>query len=386
LRPALIPSLDSAHHEHGNRAEFAPDGTARRTDLEKHPIDPSLEVRIIDPLAGSEWDRLSVSHPESSFFHSAAWAKVLCKTYRHKPIYLHFSQGSTLVALAPLMEIRSAFTGRRGVCLPFSDFCGPLVFDPGKSEGVVEKMAEIARSQNWRYFEVRGGRETLPPTAVPAVQFYSHTLPLGESADEVFARLGSATRRAIRKAEKSGVSVEVVRTRAALLDFFQLHVATRRRHGLPPQPFSFFLNIYEEVIKTGQGFVVLGRSDSRLLAAAVFFQYGKAAVYKFGASDERFQEFRGNNLVMWEALKFLIQNGCKTLHFGRTSLENEGLRRFKAGWGAKEGRIGYFRFDTQTEAWKIGVDSSSGFHNKVFRRLPLAFNRLAGALLYPHLD
>ena len=33
------------------------------------------------------------------------------------------------------MEVRSPFTGRRGVCLPFSDACEPLIFDP---EGSLE--------------------------------------------------------------------------------------------------------------------------------------------------------------------------------------------------------------------------------------------------------
>jgi hypothetical protein len=29
---------------------------------------------------------------------------------------------------------------------------------------------------------------------------------------------------------------------------------------------------------------------------------------------------------------------------------------------------------------------ASGFHRVVFARLPLALNRLAGAVIYPHLD
>jgi hypothetical protein len=327
-----------------------------------------------------------MAHPDSNFFHSAAWAKVLCKTYRHNPVYLGFSRPSKLIALIPLMEIRSAFTGRRGVCLPFSDFCGPLMFDKEESGAVINRVSQLARERDWRYFEIRGGREALPANATPATQFYGHRLSLSDSNEELLARFGSAARRAIRKAERSGVDVEVARTRTAIVEFYRLHVKTRRRHGLPPQPLSFFLNIYEEIIQAGQGFVVLARSGSRLLAAAVFFQHGKTALYKFGASNEVFQKFRGNNLVMWEAIKFLIRDGCKTLHFGRTSHDNDGLRRFKAGWGALEEAIAYFRFDTETEAWKSSSDSGSGFHNKVFRRLPLALNRLAGAVIYPHLD
>ncbi len=346
----------------------------------------ALEIRILDPVCDSDWDRLVAAHPDSNFFHSTIWAKVLCRTYGHKPFYFRFSRGPETVALIPMMEVRSPFTGRRGVCLPFSDLCGPLIFEQGDSAAVINKVSELARERRWKYFEIRGGQEMLPATAVAAEQFYGHRLALDGSSEELLPRFASPVRRAIRKAEKSGVEVEVSRGRDAVLEFYRLHMRTRRRHGLPPQSLSFFLNIYEEVIKAGRGFVVLARNHSRSLAAAVFFQFGKNALYKFGASDEAFQELRGNNLVMWEGIRFLIGNGFKMLHFGRTSPDNDGLRRFKLGWGATEQVIQYSRFDFGAEMWKnIGVNAS-GFHNNVFRRLPLALNRLAGCLIYPHLD
>jgi hypothetical protein len=161
---------------------------------------------------------------------------------------------------------------------------------------------------------------------------------------------------------------------------------TRKRHGLPPQPISFFLNIHDEVIKPGLGFVVTASIGSRPVAAAVFFHFGKKAVYKFGASDERFQSLRGNNMIMWEGIRFLAQNGVATLHFGRTSLENDGLRRFKLTWGTEEKAIEYFKFDTVAEAWVIGREAAPAFCEAIFGRLPLALNRLAGAAIYPHLD
>src|SRR5205807_2581668 len=112
----------------------------------------------------------------------------------------------------------------------------------------------------------------------------------------------------------------------------------------------------------------------------------KSAVYKFGASEETFQEFRGNNLVMWEAIKFLIRDGARMLHFGRTSLDNDGLRRFKMGSGVVEEAIEYFKFDTRAKIWQSTARNDSGFYNNIFRRLPLVLNRLAGAVIYPHLD
>jgi hypothetical protein len=354
--------------------------------MSDRPSPSALEVKILNPIYDSGWDRLVISHPECSFFHSSAWAKVLCRTYGHNPVYLHFSRGSESVALVPMMEIRSPLTGRRGVCLPFSDFCSPLVFNRSETGAILNKVSELARERNWKYFEIRGGRDVLPASATAVKQFHGHRLPLSERSEEILARFASPVRRAIRKAEKSGVDVRVTTTRDAIFEFYRLHAGTRRRHGIPPQSLSFFLNIYEEIIKAGQGFVVLAKSGPRFLAAAVFFQFGQNAVYKFGASDEALQEFRGNNLVMWEAIKFLMRQGSRSLHFGRTDLANEGLRRFKMGWGAEEEVIEYFRFDGKGESRRNPVRNRAGFHHKIFRRLPLVLNRLAGSVIYPHLD
>ena len=91
----------------------------------------------------------------------------------------------------------------------------------------------------------------------------------------MFGRFASSVRRAIRKAERSEVNAVAVRNREAVGDFYQLHVQTRRRHGLPPQPASFFFNIYDQIIKPGHGFTVLARRGSRTIAAAIFFQFRK---------------------------------------------------------------------------------------------------------------
>jgi Acetyltransferase (GNAT) domain len=365
--------------------EIAQELTVGESTVQTAGLNVALKLEQLDPLSGPEWDHLVRLHSHSQFFHTAAWARVLCQTYRHQPNYLRFSRGSDLVALVPLMEVRSPLTGRRGVCLPFTDFCSPLLFDYSAAGAVTSKILELARARKWKWFEIRG-RECLPPTAVPASQFYGHRLPLADSTEELWARLGGATRRAIRKAEKSNITVGTVRTETGMRQFYRLHVATRRRHGVPPQPFSFFVNMYEQIIKMGHGFVALAQSESRVVAAGIFFQHRGNALYKFAASDNVFQGLRGNNLVIWEAIKRLMTDGCKTLHFGRTSMGNEGLRRFKKGWGAIEEMIEYFRFDPLKGAWESARDRSSGFHTEIFRRLPLAFNRLAGAAIYRHLD
>jgi hypothetical protein len=343
-------------------------------------------VAIVDPLQGDDWDALLDSFSDATAFHTSGWARVLSRSYAHRPFYLKFVRAREVAALVPLMEVKSPLTGSRALCLPFSDFCGPLMSDSNLASAIAGKLVDLMSERRWKHVELRGGESALFPNACHGSTFYGHTLPLAQGASELWDQLGSPVRRAIRKAAHSGVSVEVTTTREAIYEFYRLHGQTRRRHGLPPQPVRFFLNIFEEMINAGRGFLILARARSRVVAAAMFFEFKDTAIYKFGASDSGFQDLRPNNLVMWEAIRCLAQRGCRLLHLGRTELENEGLRRFKFGWGATEEQIQYLRFGKSAPGMTQRGQNYLSFSSTVFRMLPLAVNKLAGAAIYPHLD
>src|SRR5208337_688189 len=182
-----------------------------------------MDIKFVNPFLDPDWDRLVLSHPDFSFFHSAAWAKVLSNTYGHKPVYLRCSQRGELVALVPMMEVRSPLTGYRGVCLPFTDFCGPLIFGEGGSARAFAKVSEVARERKWKYFEVREGKSFWGST-VSALAFYGHTLDLRGGPEDLLTRFKSSARRALRKAERSGLIVQVARTREAIVEFYRLHI------------------------------------------------------------------------------------------------------------------------------------------------------------------
>jgi len=341
-------------------------------------------MEVVDPCAEAAWDEEALSHADGTVFHSSAWARVLARTYGHRAQYCRFSNGGKLIALVPLMELRSPLSGSRGVSLPFTDFCKPLMWAQCDGARLAENLAALARERKWKYFEIRGAG-VAPAGATPSVAFYAHSVKLG-ATENLFTSLDPAVRRAVRKAEKSGIEATIAGSRAAMLDFYRLHVRTRRRHGLPPQPISFFVNIQEQVFEKGLGFISMVRAGGTAVAAAVFLCHGKKAIYKYGASDEAYQSARPNNLAMWHGMRHLAGNGYETLHMGRTSLDNDGLRQYKLGWGAEESRLEYFKYDTAAAAWTTSGDRVSGIHNVVFGRLPLSINRVLGRLIYPHLD
>ena len=338
---------------------------------------------ILNRATGTEWDQIVDSHPGATVFHSSAWARVVCETYGHNPCYIGLFRQNEPVALVPLIEVVSPFTGRRGVCLPFTDACGPLVFQEEAWPALQQELEQLAIGRRWRHVEVRGG-EGFDSGADS--NFFEHTLPLTTNPDHLLEQFSGATRGAIRQAIQNPLQIDIGTTINSMHEFYRLHARTRKKHGVPPQPFRFFAKIQQHLLQGQRGFVILARQGSRAVAGAVFLLQRSKAIYKFAASDPKLGRLRGNNLVLWEAIRHLISHGCDMLDFGRTSLQNEGLRRFKLSWGAKEHMIGYHRFDVARGAW-IKPDVQEGaLHKHVFRSLPLALNRFAGAMAYPHLD
>lgn len=366
-----------------SRGEVILASTARLPGQEASGGRVVLEVH--DPTIGGEWDKLVGAHPEATVFHGAAWANVLRDTYQHTPFYIAAAQEGRVLGLLPLMEVRSALSGRRGVALPFSDECAPLASSQVSRSELFAKAVEIGRERGWKYVECRGS-QGFGGKEAPSVSFYAHTLDLTRDEKDLFAGLEGASRRAIRKAQHAGLRFEVANNLEGMRIFYRLHCRTRRKHGMPPQSFEFFRAILERVIKRDEGFIGLTYQGTELLAALVFLFYGDRAVYKFGASNEHYLNLRANNLAMWEGILWLANHGFRELNFGRTSLANEGLRRYKMSWGAVERRLDYWRYDLRKNAFVEMVDRAGGPHNRVFRMLPLPVCRWVGMALYRHLS
>jgi CelD/BcsL family acetyltransferase involved in cellulose biosynthesis len=343
------------------------------------------QFQTIDPIHEIGWEGLISSHPACSFAHSAAWAQVLHETYAHRPRYIVLYAKRKVLALLPLMEVNSPVTGRRGVCLPFTDACLPLL-DETVSQGTLFQAAlDLGRQRAWRYLEIRGVRN-LPKGARRSLGYIGHGLTLNQNEEEVFARFKPGVRQAVRKAHREGVECEIKRSFDSIRAFYGLQCQTRRRHGLPPQPFRFFENIFEFVLSKEMGFVVLARWRGMPVAGAVFFCLGRKAIFKYGASSYSFQHLRGNDLAMAEGIRWLCREGFEQLDFGRTSMDNEGLRRFKRGFGAEECQIDYVKYNFEKVEFVRDRDQTSGWFTHLFRRMPLPLSRLVGGLFYRHLS
>jgi hypothetical protein len=289
-----------------------------------------------------------------------------------------------LQALVPLLEVKSFLTGKRGVSLPFTDLCYPIFGGNIPFQEFFSRIIEFGHTRGWKYFELRGAHDLSPMTPC-LTRYIAHTLDLTRGEKTLYSGLRDSTRRNIKKAEKEQVEVRIENTKQAMGEFCRLNRMTRRAHGLPPQPFHFFEKVHEHIISKERGFIALAYFQGKTITGNVYFHFGDRAIYKYGASDRSYQHLRANNLVMWEAVKWFAGKGFKSLSFGRTELENEGLRQFKAGWGAEESQVSYFKYDLRQGAFVPGKQKGEPAYANLFRATPAPILNAIGSLLYRHM-
>src|SRR5437016_203789 len=84
---------------------------------------PKSAVEVIDPRGAASWDATVASFQTSTVFHTAEWTSVLAQTYGYEPAYIIKRDPLTMKGVMPLVSVHSPYTGRRGLSLPFTDFC-----------------------------------------------------------------------------------------------------------------------------------------------------------------------------------------------------------------------------------------------------------------------
>ena len=250
--------------------------------------------------------------------------------------------------------------------------------------GWEQTIAEAAKLR-WKTVEIRSRGELSPDSFIPATVFSHHQLDLQEGEDTVWRAFRSSTQRNIKKAGKEGVEASIFTSSDSIEDFYRLNCLTRKEHGLPPQPIKFFRKFYAHFLKAGKGFIVLATYRGKPIAANVFLRFGERAYYKYGASDQKVQHLRASNLVMWTGIQHCLQTGIRSLCLGRTETENQGLRQYKSGWGTSETTISYYKYDVVRRRFSRGKPAVVGWHNKVFKVLPIPASRAIGSLLYKYM-
>ena len=334
-------------------------------------------------LTDPRWTDFVAAHPAATPFHHPDWTRLVADCYRFRPFALATCDTSgAICAGLPVVEVRYLRGGSRWVSLPYTDYCPPLVSTREQAERLVAALRWSSRAAGVRQVDIRApvaGHSAAGPNGL------RHVIALNDDPAKVYAGFHrSQVQRNIKRAEREGLTVRMGTSPRDLVDtFYQLHVRTRQRQGVPVQPRRFFRLLWDYTVATGLGSVLIVESAGQPIAAAVFLTWNETVIYKFAASNESSWSLRPNHLLIWHAIRTACEQGYRWFDFGRTDIGHEGLRNFKLSWGAVEEPLFY---ETLGAAPEPPPDGSEGIATRVLgtiiRHSPPLVCRAVGEVLY----
>ena len=343
----------------------------------------------IDPMADTRWAELVRNHPNASVFHTIGWLETLRSTYGYEPaVFTTFPPDEELKNGLVFCRVRSWLTGNRLVSLPFSDHCEPLCGTTQELNLLLRNLQNLVGLERWKYVEIRPvglpfsqlgeGIEFLP-----AATHSLHVLDLRPDLNEIFGNLDKdSVQRRIGRADRAGLLEKCGRSEDLLKDFYALFVSTRRRHSLPPIPFTWFRNLVQFQGEALQ--IRLAYQEKIPVAGILTLRFGHAVYYKYGCSDVRFNRLGAIPWLLWKAASAAKTSGAHEFDLGRTEEGNEGLLAFKNHWVSQPTKLQYWKFpgtrsSLAADGWKLTLAKQA------FSFMPNRLLTIAGNLLYRHI-
>jgi hypothetical protein len=290
---------------------------------------------------------------------------------------LGYFENNTLISAIPFVEKKTCFNRIKLISLPFTDY-----ISYGKElPDTFISLLKVYLNKKYTSIELRSWVSLINK---PKPAFCRHFLNLDIGYENIKLGYRKNTHRNIIKSKKNNLTFKISKDIASIDEFYKLNILTRKKHGLPPQPKSFFINIYNYLFENNLGFVATVYTDKKAIASAIFFTYKNTIIYKYGASDSKNLILRPNNFLFDSMLNYACNNNYSFFDFGICSKNNFGLRRFKLGWGTIEEDISYVLIN-RTGIHPYNKKNVNNIIHTIFKILPSKLNVLLGELLYKYI-
>ena len=323
---------------------------------------------------GLEWDAVVRQSAHAHLGGAPQWFTVIGQAYGHQPVYLRGEDGEGNPAVLPAFFIRRRLLGTVMASMPFLDAGGPCGTPP-LTGGLIDCLTAEARTLQAGRLELRCTRPVELPVR-PFLEKVSLVLPLPPDPDRLWRGLDPKVRNQTRKAERSGLSVEV--GGLEYLDaFYQVFATNMRDLGSPVHGKTFFRAILESFGQAAR--VVLVRKDTVPVGGLLSVQFKDTVFVPWASSLRAYASLCPNMLLYWESLRRACKDGFARFDFGR-STRGSGTYRFKRQWGAAEVQLYWYSVPIggRSVAHVSGNESAWTLLSQIWQRLPLSVSLVLG--------
>jgi CelD/BcsL family acetyltransferase involved in cellulose biosynthesis len=301
-------------------------------------------------LEPPDWDRIVSASPAATGFHARGWLEAMAAwqpRFEARALGLALADGARLAL--PMLVRRGALRRGpfgRGVSSHPSTYGGPVCAERLLTETDWETFLDLlARAPLGRIECFGNPLQPLPPAAESRVgvrEGETHVIELESLPAAAREGYPPACRRAVRKAEREGVTVARSSDPAGVGEYHALHRESVARWGqtaeqaLPPGVLERLVHVPGVELWCARG------PDGRLAAGGLFLFARAHVVYWHGALCAELAGLRPANLLHDALIEEARRRGARLYDFN-PSAGLEGVRAFKESFGARPLRFAIWR-------------------------------------------
>jgi hypothetical protein len=300
-----------------------------------------MKAKIINPEE-VDWARLD-EFADRTVFQTREWLQFVHESQRAKIVVCELIDGGQSVGY-----FSGLVFSRFGVRILGSSFPGWTTPYMGFNlvPGASRKAALAALEQTaWDtlkclhmevsdpFFSVEDGQDN----GFAAEAYISYRSDLTETEDKIFSKMDSACRRCVRKAEKSGVTIEEAHDLAFADEYYEQLQDVFAKQGLVP---TYSVERVRALIRNlepvGRVLLVRARdSEGKCIASGIFPGYNKIAEFWGNASFRSSQNLRPNEAIHWYVMRYWKNRGVEIYDWG-------GEGTYKEKYGCVPHRVLWF--------------------------------------------
>lgn len=291
----------------------------------------------IKQLAGSDyarWDNYVRNDPNGTFYHLAGWKRLIESELRHTAYYLYGERAGEIVAVLPLVRVKSWLFGDALISVPFLVYGGPVASDPEALQLIVVAARELAVDLGVDYLELRN-RESLVGDWQSKDSYVTFRKDIDPDPEANLLAIPRKQRAMIRKAIKAGLSAEVDQDVDRL---YAAMLACKRNLGTP-----FFGHRWLRAIKMefrDEVEIMTITHEKNTVCSVMSFRYGDEILPYYGGGGDSARVLNGNDFMYWSVMERACHDGVKVFDYGRSAV-GSGAYRFKKHWGFEPEPLSY---------------------------------------------
>ena len=332
-----------------------------------------------------EWDQLA--QKKGTVFHTTGFRQILLESFPYRCGYQAFMDNTgKICGLLPLVIGRNLKLQKVGVSLPFAnqvDVCADM---PELIAPILATISQMQQTLGLSELEIRLKSQDVVRTLWRAnLDNYTFVLPLLTEEEQTLAQASPGCRNHVRKTYKNdwfAVSFDHNR----LAEFYEVYVRRMKQLGSPAPGLNFFQRFFTYLPDSATLLTVLDRKTGRVIGGMLLLKSpaDQTLYYPYGANLIEYNHQYLNNFMYWEAAKYGIRCGLKSLDLGRSQTDS-GTYRYKSQWGAQPVQLRYLRYGATAGELSTNERETFRYAIALWKRLPRLLTDPLGRKVIPFL-